>query len=107
MLKGIACEPAKMLLDNAGAADYRTFLANQISKWPTAVPLYVGMIREEIVRTPLLERWLFYFPMRDKFSAADLSRNFESDTGVRVSVAQVEQAVENLYRKVSRNQKRT
>lgn len=107
MLKGIACHPAYLLLENAGAEGYRTFLAQQISKRPIVVPLYLGMILEEIARTPLLEKWLFYFPGRDQFSAADLSRRFESETGTRVSVAQVEQAVENLYRKVSRNRKRS
>jgi hypothetical protein len=101
MLKAIACNPGLLLDVPAGHA---RFLCAMIVKHPVAVPLFLGMIREEAAATSDLERWLFYSCGRARVSFTDdeLCERYKNDTGRTVKTSSMTQARENLYRRIGR-----
>ena len=87
---------------NPNAAADREIFCSWFIRMPVAFPLYLGLIREEVGKIPLHERWLCCCPFRHLLSAGELAQSFERDSGRKCTAVEIQRAMENISRRRAR-----
>lgn len=103
-LKSFACDPVAFLDPaNKSTANWRDWLCKRIVAHPVLVPLFLGLMREQVAGMSHKELWLFYDLGRNTRTDDQLATAYEAETGRPCTSDQITQARENIYRRVRRS----